>query len=423
MLTNRWSRAADLAVIPLRGELGERVHELSRSAADLVAYGAADTQLARLTEVDARLRAAEERAAWTRGIAAGGQLLVMGIAVAAAMVLGGQAVADGQMLGRTLAVLCLTPLALHESFQDLTKAAQTLTHARSGLARIVELLHSTPVGTGDRVVEVPVAEDTQAPVEEDDADLSAGPVTKPSEETPVEEDAEPSSVIASPAGAWQSSDETDTNSGLPRQAVNGLPRNDDNSPVLEFHGLAIGWPDHPMVLENLELNEFPGERVAVTGASGVGKTTLAATIMGLIPPVAGELEATRKISYLAQDAHIFTTTVAENVRIGNPHATDEQVRAALAHAGAEHLELTRFIGEAGSTISGGEARRLALARVLVAENKPDLVILDEPTEHLDQETATALLDDLFAALEDTALLAITHDADVIARCDREFHLG
>jgi len=262
------------------------------------------------------------------------------------------------MLARDLAVLALTPLALHESFSDLTKAAQTLTRARSGLARIVELLTSAPVGTGDRRV----------------TDVADG-------------------------------DETAGNA------------------VLRLRDLTIGWPGTPPVLTGLSCDLAPGETLAVTGASGVGKTTLAATVMGLIPPLSGVVEATPRVGYLAQDAHIFATTVAENVRLGNPRATDEEVGAALARAGASHLVLDRLVGEGGAALSGGEARRVALARLLVSGTRQDLVILDEPTEHLDQETATALLDDLWAALGDTAVLAITHDPGVIRRCQRELHLA
>jgi len=355
-LTQRWSLRTDALAAPVEGRLADQVQQMATAGVDLVAYDAQDAALDEFSRLDAVLRDSERRAAWTRGLATGLQHVAMGVAVAAALVLGAQAVVRGQMLGRDLAVLCLTPLALQESFGDLTKAAQTLTHARTGLARVVELLVSRPVGVGDRPV----------------ADVAA---------------------------------------------------DDAPSDVLVLRDLTIGWPDNPPVLSGLDLELAAGQTVAVTGASGVGKTTLAATVMGLIPPVAGTVDATRRIGYLAQDAHIFATTVAENVRIGNPFADDEAVEAALVRAGAGHLRLDRLVGEDGSALSGGEARRLALARVLVSQRRPSLVILDEPTEHLDHETASGLLDDLWAALGDTALLAITHDPDVVRRCQREMHLA
>jgi ABC-type transport system involved in cytochrome bd biosynthesis fused ATPase/permease subunit len=151
------------------------------------------------------------------------------------------------------------------------------------------------------------------------------------------------------------------------------------------------------------------------GPSGVGKTTLAATIMGLIPVVDGELVTAGRIGYLAQDAHIFSTTISENVRIGNKDASEDEVRAALVEAGLD-IPLDRQTGEMGVGLSGGEARRLALARLFVGNYR--LLILDEPTEHLDRETADALMDELFAGVAQRPILVISHDESVAARCDR-----
>ena len=137
--------------------------------------------------------------------------------------------------------------------------------------------------------------------------------------------------------------------------------------------------------------------------------------MGLIPPLAGSIERGGRVGYLAQDAHTFATTVAENVRIGKKDATDDEIASALARAGLP-LDPNRLIGEAGTTLSGGERRRLALARLLVDQR--DLVILDEPTEHLDRETADALMADVWSAYATHPVLVITHDPDVVAACTR-----
>lgn len=190
---------------------------------------------------------------------------------------------------------------------------------------------------------------------------------------------------------------------------------------LMLHDLAVGWPDGPVLLSGVNLDVHSGESVALVGPSGLGKTTLAATIMGLIPARSGELAAPTRIGYLAQNAHIFATTLAENVKIGNKDATGEQVASAMHQAGLG-LDAEREVGEQGATLSGGEAQRVALARLLVADTTPDLVILDEPTEHLDRETADALLDDLFASLAETALLVITHDEDLMGRCNQVIDL-
>ncbi len=146
---------------------------------------------------------------------------------------------------------------------------------------------------------------------------------------------------------------------------------------------------------------------------------MAATLLGLIEPLAGSVERRGTVGYLAQDAHIFNTTVAENIRIGKRDASPEEIRTALTRAGLD-LAPERMVGEDGSALSGGEARRLALARLLVGEHQ--VWILDEPTEHLDRETADALVADLWAQTEGAAMLVITHDPDLIARCEARIDL-
>ena len=356
--------------MPLRGELANRTRELAHAAPDLVALNAADHQMERVLEVDAKLRDAERRAAWVRGLGTAGQILAAGVAVVSALLVGGQAVADGRIGGRILAVLVLTPLALHEVFGSFNAAAQTFTRARTALNRIVEILDAPTVGVGDS----PTAEST------------------------------------------------------------------GQSPSLELTDLTVGWPDSGLVQRHLDLQIHPGESVALVGPSGIGKTTIAATIMGLIPPMSGQVHTTGRVRYLAQNAHVFTTSIAENVRIGARQATDEEVVTALQRAGLD-LPPDRLVGEDGATISGGEAQRLALARVLVThatsagdgeahEPTPvpntapgDVLILDEPTEHLDVETSEALMDDLWATTPGAAKLVITHDPLVMERCDRVWELG
>ncbi|WP_051208878.1 thiol reductant ABC exporter subunit CydC [Propionicicella superfundia] len=191
-------------------------------------------------------------------------------------------------------------------------------------------------------------------------------------------------------------------------------------PGLRLSGATIGWPRSEALLTGLDLRVGRGERVALVGPSGVGKTTVAATVMGLIPPQAGRVETHGRVGYLAQDAHIFSTTVSENVRIGNKDATRDDVVHALARAGLD-LDPDRVVGELGSAVSGGEARRIALARLLVGDYQ--VWVLDEPTEHLDVITAAGVLDDLWRAAGDAPLLAITHDPAVMERCDRVVRLA
>ena len=369
LLAQRASSRADADAVPLRGELADAVHEIAGAAPDIVAYGVRDAYAGKLLAVDARLRADEARSTWVRGVASAAQVLAAGTAVVGALVIG-----SGEVAGRTigpglvawmrdivflnidvppthqvettlLAVLVLTPLALHEALSTLIQAAQTRTRARAALRRVEAVLDAEPIGVGD----VP------APAE---------PVT---------------------------------------------------DPALELAGLDAGWPGREAVVSGLELSVGKGEQVALAGPSGVGKTTVAATILGLIPALGGRVTTRGRIGYLAQDAHIFTTTIAENLRIGKRDATDDEIAAALARAGLD-LPPDRMVGETGAKLSGGEARRVALARLLIGDYQ--VLILDEPTEHLDVLTASALMDDICATTSEAAVLVISHDPSVLARCDR-----
>lgn len=345
-LAQRATMRVDRESVRTRGELADGTRELALTGPDLLANNADASTLARLLEVDERLRRQESRGAWVRGIATAAQIVAAGVAVIAALWIGGEAVAAGDLGARLLAVLVLTPLALHEVFQDFTKAAQTLTRSRASIARVQQVLDAEDVGTGDVV---------------------------------------------------------------PGEGVRAA-----------MTDVTIGWPGGGAVQHDITFSLEPGRKLAVVGPSGIGKTTLAATMMGLIPPLEGEVERAGRVGYLAQDAHIFASTVAENVRIGSKDATDDEVTEALRRAGLD-LPLDRVIGEEGSTLSGGERRRLALARVLVAPR--DLIILDEPTEHLDQGTATRLMRDVWEAAEGLPMLVITHDQQVMAACDDVLRLG
>ncbi len=353
-LARRASRRSDSGLITLRGELAGSVHEIAHAAPDLVAYAAADDYLGRLAAVDARLRRHEARSSWVRGVAEGFQLLAAGLAVVGALWFGGHQVAAGTLAPVMLAVLALTPLALHESLGALAHAAQTATRARAALRRVEEVLDAPPVGSGDR--------------------------------------------------EWTQAD---------RAAV--------SRPSLTLTGLDAGWPGEAPVVTGLDLSVLPGEKVALVGPSGIGKTTVAATILGLIEPKGGALDLEGRPGYLAQDAHIFDTTVAENVKIGNRDASDAEVAVALSRAGLGWLEPSRLVGEDGSALSGGEARRLALARIFAGDYQ--VLVLDEPTEHLDSATATALVDDIWETSSETPVLVITHDPALVARCDRAIALA
>lgn len=409
----RLSARADAAALPARGELANVVHEAARAATDLVAYGAVDAVAARVAEADARLRDADARAAWTRGLATAIQVLAAGTAVIAGLLIGAPAVAAGDLDRTMLAVLTLTPLALHEVFADFTKAAQTMTRASAAFRRVREVLNAEPVGRGDltdRGAGTPTTSSSAGPdsrirpapaPEADDSDGTIStPTTTPATRTP------PSADHSAPPTSGEATTSTSPSPQDP--------------PRLVVTDLEIGWPGAPALASGICFDVGPGERVALVGPSGVGKTTLAATLLGLIPARGGTIEVGGSVGYLAQDAHVFATTVAENVRIGNREAADAEVADALARARL-NLDPARVVGELGTALSGGEARRLALSRLLVGNRQ--VLILDEPTEHLDPATASALMDDIWATTADRAVLVITHDADVVARCDRVVELS
>lgn len=186
------------------------------------------------------------------------------------------------------------------------------------------------------------------------------------------------------------------------------------------------WPGAARpVLCGLQLTLAQGERIAIRGDSGSGKTTLSSLLLRLWDPQQGRLtyggqdlrdvaqaDWHRHLAWLPQNAPVFAGSVAENLRLGDPEASDETLwavlqRVRLGEWADRNGGLLAWVGENGATMSAGQARRLALARALL-RNAP-ILLVDEPTEGLDVDTARALLQDLPALLEGRSLLMITHD--------------
>jgi len=192
-------------------------------------------------------------------------------------------------------------------------------------------------------------------------------------------------------------------------------------------GLTARWPGAERdALRGVDLELRPGRRVAVVGPSGSGKTTLAHALLRFVEPSAGSVrmagavdtrelageDVRRVIGLCAQDAHVFDSSVRENLRLARPDADETRLRAALSRARlldwVDGLPegLDTMVGEHGARLSGGQRQRLALARALLADFP--VLILDEPAEHLDLPTADALTADLLAATEGRTTLLITH---------------
>jgi len=194
------------------------------------------------------------------------------------------------------------------------------------------------------------------------------------------------------------------------------------------------------ILRGISLTIMPGETVALLGPSGSGKTSLLMVLAGLERPSAGRVELAghnlgtlnedglarlrrRHVGIVFQSFHLIPTmTATENVAIPLELAGDrgafEAAEAALARVGLAH-RLRHYPGQ----LSGGEQQRVAIARAFAAG--PQLLLADEPTGNLDGETGRAVIDCLFTehARLGTALLLITHDAELAARCGREVNLA
>ena len=196
---------------------------------------------------------------------------------------------------------------------------------------------------------------------------------------------------------------------------------------VRFDAVTFAWPGETRhVLDGIDLRIAPGERIAISGDSGSGKTTLSALLLRLWDPQQGSIRFAgvdlrdlaqaqwhQRIAWLPQGAPVFAGSVRDNLRLGAADADDATLQRALADVRLDAWlhevgGLDAWLGENGATMSAGQARRLALARALL-RNAP-LLVLDEPTEGLDVDTAQALLRDLTQALGQRSLLLISHDA-------------
>jgi thiol reductant ABC exporter CydC subunit len=352
-----------------RGSLAAATLDVLDGAPELVVAGATESRLAALASIDRRLAIAESRTAAGTGLGALLAGLAGGAAVWVGLVAGVAAVRGGSLGGVALAVVALTPIALHEGMAGLAPAAQHL----PGLAAMA-----------GRVVAV-----TERP-------------------DPVAEPQAPQRLPGGPYG-------------------------------LRCRGLCARYTTAAQ--DSLAMPDFdlgPGNRLLVTGPSGSGKSTFAAVLVRFLDPSAGSVELVgrdravdlrelsgddvrRVICLCEQDPHVFDTTVAENVRLARPSATDDEVLAALGAAQLtawlESLPqgLSTLVGEHGRRLSSGQRQRLSLARALLAERP--VIVFDEPTEHLDEPTARALTADLLAATAGRTVVMITHRPELIAAAD------
>ncbi|MDD7996404.1 heme ABC transporter ATP-binding protein/permease CydC [Kosakonia radicincitans] len=204
--------------------------------------------------------------------------------------------------------------------------------------------------------------------------------------------------------------------------------------AVQFKDLAFSYPGQPQrALENIALSIAAGEHVAILGRTGCGKSTLLQLLTRAWDPQQGEIrlndrplseiaEATLRslISMVPQRVHLFSATLRDNLLLAAPQASDEMLSAMLTRVGLEKLlddgGLNAWLGEGGRQLSGGELRRLAIARALLHD--APLVLLDEPTEGLDAETESQVLELLREVMKDKTLLMVTHRLRGLAFFDR-----
>ncbi|WP_447005087.1 thiol reductant ABC exporter subunit CydD [Saccharothrix isguenensis] len=186
-----------------------------------------------------------------------------------------------------------------------------------------------------------------------------------------------------------------------------------------LEGVTVRWPGSAEpVLERVCVDLPAGARVAVVGPSGAGKSSLFALLLGFLEPERGLVWRPERVAWCPQEPMLVTTTVRENLRLGDPGADDERLLWALEVAGLP-IGLDTVIGPA--LLSGGEAQRVALARALLYD--ADLVLLDEPTAHLDEPSARALLTRLDDVLRDKTTIHITHRPEEADRADLVLDVG
>lgn len=364
LLMSRAARTAEKEEQSARQQLSVTTLGLLESADEQAVSGDLANTYASLRTTSARLDKARGMSARPAAFATALDRLAMGATVFGILVVSIPETNAGLVAAVALAVLVLTPLTAFEGTADLGAAAVQLIRSARAAERIVDLL---------------------------------GP---------------------------------ETTDAAPTHAVPPTDR-----PRVEGEGLAVGWPGRKPTLAGVNLSLEPGQIVAIVGPSGIGKTTLLYTLAGMLEPKAGtatldgvalwganRAEVTRQVALTTEDAHVFATTVYENLRVSRGDLSEGEAEEILQTVGlGQWLDslpngIHTLLGVGATTISGGERRRLLLARALASPAR--LLLLDEPGEHLDAATADAVMDSLFAGRgKNRGLIVVTHRLSGLENAD------
>ena len=360
-LIARSVRLAESQGADARTDIAATSLAILEGATELSMAGTLERARRSLSESEAALSAALGRSARLSAFARGLDVCAMGVAVIGALLIGIPQTTSGALAQVLLAVVVLVPLSSFEGVAELTPAAAQLVRSAQAATRICSLL------------------DEEAP-------------------------AQPHDVPEGPT-------------------------------VIEARDLAIGWPGGLTLVTGISLTLRPGSSLAIVGPSGIGKTTLLATLTGIIPPKSGSAlingvpawgadrdQLTSRITMTAEDAHVFATTIYENLRVARASLTRDEASELLARAGlAQWVQslpdgLDTVIGSGGTTVSGGERRRLLMARALAAP--APIMAVDEASEHLDAATADRLMETLLTRSPDRATLVVTHRLSALDQADQ-----
>jgi ATP-binding cassette subfamily C protein CydCD len=368
--TSRFGVArAEREFVDRRAELSSRVVQTIQGASDLAMWQATGRASSGIDAVGIRIAAAGTRSVLATSTGKAAAMASAGLAMMAMAGVGSTALAQGAVSGPMLALLVLLPLALLDVLTPLTDAGALQVRTSAADARLRALTR------------------TEAAV-------------------------------------------TDPESPLPL---------DWGDPTIRLETVGAGWGMSP-AFQDQSLHIAPGAHVGVVGPSGSGKSTLAAVLLRFLDPMSGSVnlgatntrdllldDVRRMVGLVDDDPHIFASSLRENLRLAQPDASSEEIEVALRAAQLEAWTsalpegLDTMIGDGYAHVSGGERARIGLARAILADQP--VLVLDEPTAHLDTATAQTVSDDLLDAAGGRSIVWITHGTIGLDRMDSVLRLG